>query len=714
LSKEFTQTLDALLRPRSVALLGVSDDPGKMAGNPLPVIAASGFTGQVSPVNPKRDSIGGMKAYASVLDIPGKVDLALITLPRSAVIAAIDECGRKGVGAAVIITSGFAESGAEGTRLQAELCDKARQYGIRIIGPNCAGMYTGEVDLPLGTSAAFATGRYQKGAIGLITQSGALGTSLLPRAKERNVGISVWFSTGNEMDLGVADLLAATARSPGTRAICLYLEAVRHVASMSEGARVALQAGTPIIALKAGTSSIGAERARAHSGALIGPDAVYDGYFRQVGILRVRNIDHLLPVATVFDSKRPFGRGRMAVFSISGALAGHIADRFEEEGVELAQLLPETLGKLRVYGDNETAGNPYDPGAGPIKNPDLARDAMEALLADPGVDGLVVIMSFALHMFRVIPPVIEYVAERSGKFMAVIRWIPADYQLDAFGALSRLGVPLFYSVDECAVALGKRTSYERLRPLLLEADKERSTTAPCKNAPELSGAAQLLETECRAVLRRYGIPSPIEEIAGNADQAVAAACRIGFPVVIKILSRDVLHKTEVGGVALDIRDAAGVRAACARIYANLAECAGGARIEGLLVQAMAPNGIEAILGAKHEAPFGPVVMIGLGGILAEAIAQVAVRPVPIARLDAEQMLDECGLGSLLASARSGLPADRPAVIDAMLALSQLMADHGDHIEELDINPLRVFAQGHGAVALDALIVLGNSVRLSDA
>jgi acyl-CoA synthetase (NDP forming) len=697
-------SLDALFRPRSIALLGVSDDPTKMAGNPMPVIAASGFAGAVYPVNPRRDTVGGVKAYRSVLEIPDEVDLALITLPRSAVIGAIDECGRKGVGAAVVITAGFAESGQEGARLQTELRDKARQYGIRIIGPNCTGMYAGEVNLPLGTSAAFATGRYKKGSIGLITQSGALGTSLLPRAKERNVGVSFWFSTGNEMDLNVADLLAAGAGSPGTRAICLYLEAIRDAARMTNGARMALERGTPIVALKVGTSRIGAERAQAHTGALIGSDAVYDGYFRQNGILRVRSIDHLLPVAAAFDTQRPFGKGRVAVFSISGALAGHIADRFEDEGVELAQLQPETIAKLRIYGDNEFAGNPYDPGAGPIKNPQLAVDAMEALLADPVVDVLVVIMSFALHMFRVVPPAIEQVARRTEKMMAVIRWVPADHQPEAFQALPELGVPVFHSVDECAVAFGSRSAYERDRPALLAAAKERASTVAPRSAPELETTTVLLETEAHAVLRRYGIVSPAEQIVHDAPEAAAAAARIGFPVVMKILSRQVLHKTEAGGVVLDIRNEAQACAAYEKILANVAARAPGANHEGVLVQAMAKSGIEVILGAKHEAPFGPVVMVGLGGVLAEALARVAVRPVPLADLDAQQMIDECGLGALLASARTGRSADRDAVVKAVLALSRLMADHGVRIGELDINPLRVFSDGDGAIALDALIV----------
>ena len=697
--------LDALFRPRSIALLGVSDDPTKMAGNAMPVIAASGFAGQVYPVNPNRDTIGGIKTYPSILDIPGAVDLALITLPRSAVLNAIEECGRKGVGAAVIITAGFAESGKEGAELEARVLATARQYGMRVIGPNCTGMYTGEVNLPLGTSAAFATQRYQKGSIGLITQSGALGTALLPRAKERGVGMSFWFSTGNEMDLNLGELLAAGAGSPVTRAICLYLEAIRDAEPMTAGAQTALAAGTPIVALKVGTSQVGAERAKAHTGALIGSDAVYDGYFRQNGILRVRSIDHLLPIATAFGTDRPFGQGRVAVFSISGALAGHSADRFEDEGVTLATLQPETIEKLKIFGSNESAGNPYDPGAGPMKDPHLASDAMEALLEDPGVDVLVVIMTFALHMFRVIPPAVEKVARATKKMVTVTRWVPGDYQLEAFAVLPSLGVPLFYSVDECAVALGARTSYERTRAALLEAACERSVKSSPLPVPELDNRQALLETEGRAVLRRYGIAAPAEETVNNVDDAAAAASRLGFPVVMKILSREILHKTEAGAVVLDIRSEADARAAFEKISRNVSAYAPDAKNEGMLLQSMASSGIEAILGAKHEAPFGPVVMVGLGGILAEALNRVAVRPVPLARLDAEQMIDESGLGALLASARTGKPSDRAAVVEAILGLSRLMSDHGERIAELDINPLRIFAEGKGVLALDALIVM---------
>jgi acyl-CoA synthetase (NDP forming) len=696
--------LSAFFRPRSIALLGVSDDPTKMSGNAMRVIAQSGFSGKVYPVNPSRDSIGGVKAYSSVLDIPGDVDLALVTLPRHTVLEAIDQCGRKGVKAAIIITAGFAESGEEGAELQTELKAIAQRHAIRIIGPNCTGLFTSEVALPLGTSAAFASGRYQSGHIGLITQSGALGTALLPRAKERGLGASFWFSTGNEMDVNLPELLEAGAARPDTRAIGLYVEAIRNEPQMTRGLVAALEAGIPVVALKVGTSRIGAERAQAHTGALIGSDDAYEGYFRQNGVLRATSIDHLLPVCAAFDTSRPFGQGRVAVYSISGALAGHSADRFEAADVELARLSSDTIARLRVLGDNESANNPFDPGAGPQKNPQLAVDAMEAILADPGVDVLVVIMSFAIHMFRVIPPAVEEVARRNGKMIAVVRWVPADHQPQAFAAMPTLGVPIFESVEECAIALSARSRYETQRPSLLVAAEERATPFSAVEAPELKGGRTLLETEGRALLQRYGIGAPMEEVVHRADEAALAANRIGFPVVLKILSREVLHKTEAGGVALDLRDADQVRAAYDRILRNFRRHAPTASHEGVVVQAMAPGGTEAIIGAKHEAPFGPVVMVGLGGVLAEALARVAVRPAPLARFDAEQMIDECGLGALLASRRTGRGGDREAVVKALLGVSRLMIDHGAEIGELDVNPLRVLQEGEGAIALDALVV----------
>ena len=697
-------SLSAFFRPRSVALLGVSDDPTKMSGNSMRVIAQSGFKGEVYPVNPNRDSVGGVKAYPTVLDIPGEVDLALITLPRHAVLEAVTQCGRKGVKAAVVVTAGFAESGHEGASLQNDLLAIARRYGLRILGPNCTGLLASEVGLPLGTSAAFASGRYQSGRIGLITQSGALGTALLPRAAERGLGASFWFSTGNEMDVKLAELLEAGLSAPNTRSIALYLEAIRDAEQMTHALVSALKAGIPVIALKVGTSRVGAERAQAHTGALIGSDAAYDGYFRQNGVIRVKSVDHLLPVCSAFDTARPFGQGRIAVYSISGALAGHSADRFTDAGVQLAELAPETVAKLRVLGDNEAAGNPFDPGAAPQKNPQIAVDAMEAMLADPSVDVLVVIMSFAIHMFRAIPPAIEAVARRSGKMIAVVRWVPADHQPEAFAAMPALDVPVFESIEECATAFGARVQYEAMRPALLKAIEERAAVAPVHETSQLAAGQPLLETEARSLLQNYGIAAPKESVARSAAEAVEAAGAIGFPVVLKLLSREVQHKTEAGGVVLDLRDDDQVRDAYALIMANFARYAPGASHEGTVVQAMAPSGIEAIIGAKREAPFGPVVMVGLGGILAEALSRVAVRPAPLARHDAEQMIDECGLGALLASRRTGRGGDRGSVVDALLGISRLMMDHGDMIGELDVNPLRVLQEGEGSIALDALVI----------
>ncbi|WP_242127380.1 acetate--CoA ligase family protein [Sphingobium sp. Sx8-8] len=689
----------ALIRPTGVALVGVSDDPGKMSGNPIRVLAASQFEGPVYPVNPKRDTIGGHRAYASVDDIEGNPDVALIVVPRDAVATAIAACGRKGVKAAIVISSGFAETGELGAQRQAELKAVAKAAGVRVVGPNCTGYFSAAGKLPLGTSAAFLTGRYRAGNIAFITQSGAIGTAMLTRADERGMGPSLWFSTGNEMDLQVSDLMLAAVEDEHSRALILYLESIRDVRSFGAASRVALEAGKPIIALKVGRSSLGAEKAQAHTGALIGSDGVYDGFFRQNGIIRVDNIDSLLPVAAIFQSRRDWGGGKVGVVSVSGGLAVYSADLFEELGIPLAVLAPETLGKLGATSEFSTPGNPFDPAGAVTSNPQIMIDSVQAFLEDPDVDVLVVVLPFGVHILRVVPPVVAEAAKRSGKMICLVRWMPADYGREQTDALRALDIPVFESLDECAAAIKARTVWE--------ADRKAILSSPAVGSSgELSvfpSSVPLLETETRALLAAYGLRSPREAVARGGGDALKAATAIGFPVVMKILSPDIAHKTEAGGVVLGVSES-DVSATWDSIVANAAAYNSAAHIEGVLVQETAPEGVEVIVGAKHDSAFGPVVMVGMGGVLAEALASVSIRPIPLSRFDAESMIDEAGLSPLLASARRGRPSDRGALVDALLAVSRLMNDHGDHIAELDVNPLRVLLEGEGVIALDGLIV----------
>ena len=542
--------LAALLQPRSVALIGVSDDPKKFAGSPVRVAKESGFAGAIYPVNPARGTIGDLRAYGAVTEIEGTVDLALIVVPRDAVHDALEQCGRKGVRAAVVLTSGFADAGERGTALQAQLAETARRYGMRVVGPNCTGCFIGAAQLPLGTSAAFPTGRFESGTIGFITQSGAIGTALLALADARGLGPRFWFSTGNEMDLTVADFLEAGLEDSDVRAFCLYLETIRDVPRFARAASAALAQGKPVIALKVGTSTLGAEKAQAHTGAMIGSDQVYDGFFAQHGVIRAHSTDDLLPIAELFQTARPWGAGRIGAISISGALAAYMADRMVAEKLEFAELAPRTMERLATTSEYASAGNPFDPSGIVISKPQIFVDTLDAFLSDPAVD-----------------------------------------------------------------------------------------------------------------------------------------------------------------VLLDIADAAALRAAHARLIATVRARQPDTRIEGVLVQRMAPGGIDVILGAKHEPGFGPALMVGIGGVLAEAlgrVGRVAVRPLPptlpMHRNDAEALIDAAGLGPLLASARHGKPSDRPALVEAILALARLLEEQGAAIGELDINPLRVLPAGEGALALDAVIV----------
>jgi acyl-CoA synthetase (NDP forming) len=698
-----SQAVRALLKPRAVVLIGVSDDPKKMTGGPFRGLQRTPFPGRVYAVSRTRDTLGDFPVSKTISDVGDDADVALIVVPRDAVADALEECGRKGIATAVVITSGFADIGGDGIVHQQRLSDIVRRTGIRVVGPNCTGYFSAEGQINLGTSPAFISGRYRPGSVGLITQSGSIGTTMLTLAHERGLGPSFWFSIGNEMDLKAADFLAVGADSTRTRSLCLYLEGIHKPELFAAGARKALEAGKPIILLKVGSSEKGAASALAHTGALATDDVAFEGFCRQNGIIRVRDIDELLPVAATFDAPRRWGKGRIGVLSVSGGLSAHSVDRVDQSGLVLAELTPATVESLRQVSPLSEPANPYDFSGAAVTDPEIIRKSVQAFVDDPDVDVLMVVVPFGVYLATVVPKMVGEIAATTDKLICVVRWMPSDVAREPFDVLPPQGVPVFNSIRECVSALAARGWYERTRTAILA---ERATPVPTARAldtPELGKAGLLLETEARAVLSRYGLPSVREEIATDEDAAIRAAARTGYPAVLKILSRDIAHKTEAGGVEVGIADEAGLRAAWRRMMASVKRHHPGAAIDGVLVQAMAPGGIEAIVGARHDPTFGPVVLLGLGGVLAEAFRRVAVRPAPLSRFDAEAMIDETGLGAMLASARRGRPSDRPALVDALLGVSRLMAEHGGRIAELDVNPLRILLQGDGVVALDGLI-----------
>lgn len=699
----------ALLKPRAVVLIGVSDDPKKMTGGPFRALQRSPFPGPVYPVSRTRDMLGDFAVKRSVAEVGDDADVALIVLPRDAVADALEECGRKGIATAVVITSGFADVGGDGVALQQRLADIAARTGIRVVGPNCTGYFSAEGQINLGTSPAFISGRYRPGSIGLITQSGSIGTTMLTLAHERGLGPSFWFSIGNEMDLKAADFLAVGAESPLTRSLCLYLEGLHKPELFASGARVALEAGKPIVLLKVGSSAKGAASALAHTGALATDDVAFYGFCRQNGIIRVHDIDELIPVAATFDAPRKWGEGRIGVLSVSGGLSAHSVDRVDQAGLELAELTPETIASLRHVSPLSEAANPYDFSGAAVSDPEIVRKSVQAFVDDAHVDVVVVVVPFGVYLATVVPKMVAEIAATTDKLVCMVRWMPSDVAREPFDVLPPQGVPVFTSIRECVGALAARGWYERTRAEIL-AEPQPPKTGSAAPAPELSASGLLLETEARALLSRYGLPSVAEAVARSEDEAAEAAGRIGYPAVLKVLSRDIPHKTEAGGVEVGIAGEAALRAAWRRMTASVRAMHPDAAIDGVLVQAMAPSGIEAIVGARHDPTFGPVVLLGLGGILAEAMRRVAVRPAPLSRFDAESMIDETGLGAMLASARRGRPSDRDALVEALLGVGRLMAEHGDRIAELDVNPLRILLKGDGVLALDGLVAIREDAR----
>jgi acyl-CoA synthetase (NDP forming) len=704
-----TRGVRALLKPRGIVLVGVSDDPKKMTGGPFRALQRTPFPGPVYAVSRTRDTLGDLSVRRTVAEVGDDADVALIVVPRDAVAEALEACGRRGIAAAVVITSGFADIGGDGAAHQQRLAEIARQTGIRVVGPNCTGYFSSEGHINLGTSPAFISGRYRPGSLGMITQSGSIGTTMLTLAQERGLGPSFWFSIGNEMDLKAADFLASGVENAATRALCFYLEGLHKADLFAAGARKALEAGKPIILLKVGSSEKGAASALAHTGALATDDVAFDGFCRQNAIIRVRDIDEILPVAATFDAPRRWGRGRIGVLSVSGGLSAHAVDRVDRSGLTLAELTPATVAALRDVSPLSEPANPYDFSGAAVSDPEIIRKSVQAFVDDADVDVVVVVVPFGVYLATVVPKMVAEIAATTQKLICMVRWMPADVAREPFDVLPPQGVPVFTSIRECVGALAARDRYERMRAEIL-AEPQPPKKAPAPLPSELAAPGLLLETEARTLLARYGLPSVAEAVAKDEGEAAAAAGRIGYPAVLKILSRDIAHKTEAGGVEVGIADEAALRAAWRRMIASVRQRHPEASVDGVLVQAMAPAGIEAIVGARHDPTFGPVVLLGLGGVLAEAFRRVAVRRAPLSRHDAQGMIDETGLGAMLASARRGRPSDRAALVEALLGVSRLMSEHGDRIAELDVNPVRVLLEGDGVLALDGLIAVREAGR----
>jgi acetyl coenzyme A synthetase (ADP forming)-like protein len=708
--------LDFIFKPRSVAVIGASTREGSVGHALFRNVLMNDFTGMVFPVNMRAKSVLGVKAYESVLQIPDEVDLAVLVVPALAVPATLAECGQKNVRGAIVISAGFKELGPTGAQLELAVRDRARKYGIRLIGPNCFGMINCSPKVRLNTTFGRVMPRF--GNLAFISQSGAVGVNALEYAESEELGFSKFISIGNKADINECDLLSYLKDDPDTDVIALYLE---DLADPPEFMRIARETAShetrpkPILAIKSGRTTEGAKAASSHTGALAGSDAAYDAFFAQARILRVDTINELFAKAAAL-AYQPVPRGpRVAILTNAGGVGIMGTDACVRNGLKLAELAPETSAALRkVLPVTASTSNPVDI----IGDADEKRyrAALELMVADENVDGLIPMWTPTLMAEAVdIANVIADIGSKSDKpVLACIQTM--GNSADIRKALLRDHIPHYQFPENAARAMaamaefgewsrrpqGDVLTFPDVKPdvvkEILAKVRARQSLAPRPSPPFVS------EPEGHEILRAYGMPVPPSRLTKTLDEALAAAKEIGYPVVLKIVSPDVLHKTEFGGVRVNITDEARLKAEHADLLAGVKAKKPDADIWGVLIQQMAPKGTETILGMNRDPSFGPILMFGLGGILVEVLKDVTFRIAPLNDISTDSMVNGIKAVKILQGYRGEAPRDVAKIKECLQRLSQLVTDF-EEISELDINPLLVYEEGKGALVLDARFLL---------
>jgi acetate---CoA ligase (ADP-forming) len=705
--------LRPLLAPKSIAVIGAAADTESLRGRLTHTLIGHGYPGRVYPVTRSRSEVLGLRAYASAADLPEAADLAVVVVPAAVVPQALDDCGARGIRAAVVISSGFAEeSGAAAQARDHELRRVAERHGMLICGPNSEGLVNPLARLVATFSPVFHDparsllpdtphGR----AIAVSCQSGALTFAFLNRGRDRQLRFTYQVSAGNQTILEAHDYVDWALDHGGADIFMLYLEAIRDSARFRAVADKAAAAGKPLIVAKVGRSAAGRRAAASHTGSLAHAGAADDAVFRHHGIIRGEDLDHMLDVAAAFAFCPLPAGNRVAVITGSGGSAVWMADILSAHGLELPVLEDDIQAQvLALLPSYASAQNPVDGTAQAIHEVGYAR-LVEIVRQSQRIDTILCIGSLA-NEATAIKRAEELAALEGLRDKPILLATYTGASPGATAAFAAAGIPVYTSMPSCARAIRALVDYGHFQARRHHLPPVASAPDRCAAAAKALAAAGpvLSEHAAKTLLADYGVPRPPEALAQTADAAVTAAGKIGGPVALKVQSPDIAHKTEAGAVALRVEGEAALRAAYARVLANAKAAHPEAAIEGILVQQMAPPGIEIILGVNRDPDFGPMLMVGLGGIHVEILRDVAFAPVPIERDEALSLIGELRGAALFDGARGAPPADKAALAHLMAALSRFAADHAEAIAEIDLNPVIIHPEGQGVTVVDALIV----------
>ncbi len=692
-------SLAALFNPHSVAVIGASTDPIKIGGRPISFLKDNGYTGRILPVNPKAKEIQGLPVFPSIGDVDGSVDLAICAVPGEAAMATLQACAKKGVRSVVMFSAGFAEVSEEGRIEQDKMAAFAREAGIRLMGPNCMGVANIHSGMIASFHPAFMFPQPKGGRIALVSQSGAFGGLCMQMARERGIGFAYMITTGNEADVQATDALAYLANDPDVGVIMLYLEGCRDGARMIEALEIARRNNKPVVAIKLGRTDAGAKAAQSHTAALAGSDSVFEAVFKQYGVYRAYNIEEFFDVGVATSIGCMPRNNKVGLVTVSGGVGVLMADDAAARGLDVEELPASAQAKFKKLVPFAGVNNPLDVTGQIMNDRTLLEQAANLVLSESDYGSLVCFQGASSAM-----P--EIAAEQLAVWLRVKKRYP-----DRLICISGLLAPDYIKAIEAG---GMPTSRDPTHSLRAIAALNGFATAFARpfSVPKVGLAKNRLpvgnlnEIEAMKVLADAGLPVIEERLATTADEAAAAAEAIGFPVVMKVVSRDILHKSDIGGVKLRLADAKAVRAAFADIMSSVAKAMPSAKLDGCLVAPMlGGGGVETIIGVTDDPVFGPVVMFGLGGINVEVLHDVAFRVAPFDEDEAHRMMREIRSYKVLEGVRGAPPCDVDALAKALAAVSRFAAAHRDQIASLEANPVVVRPKGQGAIALDAVVTI---------
>lgn len=692
--------LDALFAPRSIAVVGASNDWRRFGGRVLHYLRRSNYAGDIYPINPGREEVQGLQAYVDVKSVGRPFDCAVLAITAEDTLQTIRDCAESGVRSAIIYGAGFAEVGEAGRQRQDEVVAIARANGMRILGPNCMGLVNARERVYATFASAFEERFPEPGRIGIATQSGGYGGYLLQHTAMRQLGLSHFVATGNEADVDVGEAMAWMAQQDDVEIILGYLEGVRNADSLLQALELARRANKPVVMMKVGRTPEGRVAAASHTASLTGEDTVYDAIFREYGVYRARTTEELLDVAYALNGgKRPQGP-RTAVISISGGVGVQMADFLSDAQLKLGKVPEHTQQQLRDIVPYCSPTNPIDMTGLVTANHDMLGRTLERVLESDAFDAIILFLGIVGMAPSMAGPICQALSEVSAKHPDRLLMVSVTTPPDLHEVYAKAGFLVYEDPSRAVTALAALHHFEQCfrqpRP-----DVPLRIDWPQDLVP--SGVDALNEVQAKRLLAACGVRSPREVLVRSPQEAARAASDIGFPVAVKVVSADIPHKTEYGGVALNLGSETAVSDAVTRMAVHIPSALPNARIDGYLVSEMVKGGIECILGVRNDPAFGPMVTVGLGGVLVELLRDVVTRPAPLNPAQALEMLQGLKTWPLFAGWRGAPPADAEALAEAIASLSQLAVAQRDSIAEIEVNPVVVRNRGQGVVALDAVI-----------